>query len=178
MRSLMDRQIKYLRGSHVFFFYQLDIGRFSNSMTPNKNINMEGVYTGLMENNEGKAHAFSDLFSELKPLWWSCIARVTFEQWGLSINTLRPRQNGHHFPDDNFKCIFLNENVWIWIKISLKFVPKGLINKIPALVQVMAWCRPGAKPLSEPMLISLPTHICVTRPQWVKDCKVELIGVV
>ena len=27
------------------------------------------------------------------------------------INTLRPRQNGPHFPDDNFKCIFLNENV-------------------------------------------------------------------
>ena len=25
--------------------------------------------------------------------------------------------------DDIFKCIFLNENVWISIKISLKFVP-------------------------------------------------------
>ena len=31
----------------------------------------------------------------------------------------------------------------------------------------MAWCRPGNKPLSEPMMISLPMHICVTRPQWV-----------
>ena len=31
----------------------------------------------------------------------------------------------------------------------------------------MAWRCPGEKPLSEPMLISLPTHICVTRPQWV-----------
>ena len=30
--------------------------------------------------------------------------------------------------------IFLNENVWIQIKISLKFVPKGLINNILALV--------------------------------------------
>ena len=45
-----------------------------------------------------------------------------------------PRQNGHHFPDDIFKCIFLNENVWISIKISLKFAPKGPINNIPALV--------------------------------------------
>ena len=26
----------------------------------------------------------------------------------------------------------------------------------------------GAKPLSEPMMVILPTHICVTRPQWVK----------
>ena len=39
------------------------------------------------------------------------------------INTLSPRKNGRHFPDI-FKCIFLNENAWISIKISLKFLPK------------------------------------------------------
>ena len=85
------------------------------------------------------------------------------------LNTLRPRQNGRHFPDDIFICIFLNENAWILIKISLKFVPKGPVNKIPALVQIMAWCRSGDKPLSEPMMVSLLTHICVTQPQWVKE---------
>ena len=85
----------------------------------------------------------------------------------LTLNTLRPRQNGRHFADAIFKCIFLNENVWIPIKISLKFVPKGPINNIPALVQIMAWCRPGDKPLSEPMMVRLKTHICVTQPQWV-----------
>ena len=63
--------------------------------------------------------------------------------------------------------IFLNENIRISIKISLKFVPKGPINNNPALVQIMAWRRSGDKPLSEPMMISLLTHICVTRPQWV-----------
>ena len=72
------------------------------------------------------------------------------------------------------KCNFLNENVWLSIKISLTFVPKGHFNNIPALVQIMAWRRPGDKPLSEPMMASLPTHICVTRPQWVNimtfDC--------
>ena len=31
----------------------------------------------------------------------------------------------------------------------------------------MAWRRSGDKPLSETMMIILPTHICVTRPQWV-----------
>ena len=46
---------------------------------------------------------------------------------------------------------------------SLKFVPKGPINNIPALVQVMAWRRPGDKPLTGPMMVSLPTHIRVTR---------------
>ena len=84
-----------------------------------------------------------------------------------SINTLRPRQNWRHFANDIFKCIFLNESVWIPIKISLKFIPRGPINNIQALVQMMAWRRPGDKPLSEAMVVSLPTHICVTRPQWV-----------
>ena len=86
----------------------------------------------------------------------------------LCFNTLRPTQNGHHITDDTFKCIFLNGNIWIWITISLKFVPNGPFNNIPTLVQVMAWRRPGDKPLSEPMMVRLPTHICITRPQWVK----------
>ena len=90
---------------------------------------------------------------------------ITRGQW---VNTLRPRQNGRHFPDDIFNCIFLNENVCILIKISLKFVPKGPIINIPALVQIIAWHRPGDKPLSEWMMASLLTHICGTRPQWVK----------
>ena len=55
----------------------------------------------------------------------------------------------------------------ISIEISLNFVPKGAINNIPALVQIMATRHSGNKPLSEPMLVYLPTHICVTRPQWV-----------
>ena len=88
----------------------------------------------------------------------------------LYINTLRPRQNGRHFADDIFKRIFLNQNVWIPIETSLKFVPKGSINNNPALFQIMAWRRPGDKSLSEPIMASLLlTHICVTRPQWVKS---------
>ena len=83
-----------------------------------------------------------------------------------SIKTLRPRQNGRHFADDTFKYIFLDENVIILAKISQKFVPKGPINNIPALVQIMAWRRPGAKPLYEPMMVRLRILICVTRPQW------------
>ena len=91
---------------------------------------------------------------------------VTMTQW---VNTLRPGQNGLHFPDDIFRCIFLNENAWISSKISLKFVPNGPVNNIPALVQIMAWRRTSDKPLSETMMTSLQTHICVTLPQWVKE---------
>ena len=60
-----------------------------------------------------------------------------------------------------------------WMKMfefRLK-VPKGPITNIPALVQIMAWRRPGDKPLSEPMMVRLPTHMCVTRPQWVNQCR-------
>ena len=88
--------------------------------------------------------------------------------WWRIINTLRPRRNGQHFADDIFKRIFVYENVWISIKISLEFVPKGPINNIPTLVQIMTWRRPGAKPLSEPMMVSLLTHICVSRSRWDK----------
>ena len=85
-----------------------------------------------------------------------------------SINILKPRQNGRHFADDIFKCIFLNEYVWISIKIPLKSVPGGPpINIVPTLVMIMAWRRPGEKPLSEPMLVRLPT-------QWKSPfCSVE-----
>ena len=70
-----------------------------------------------------------------------------------------------------FQMHFFNENVWVLIKISQKLVSKGQINNIPALVQIMAWRRPGDKSLSEPMMVSLLilTHICVTRPPWVKQ---------
>ena len=85
----------------------------------------------------------------------------------MCFNTLRLKQNERHFPDDMFKWIFVNENVWIPIKISLKFVSRGPINITQALVHLMAWRRPGDKPFSEPMVARLLTHICVVRPQWV-----------
>ena len=114
--------------------------------------------------------------TETGPAQWP-----TFASWILIsstnlFNTLGPRQNGHRFTDDIFKGIFLNENVWISIKISLKFVPKGPINNIPALVQIMAWRRPGDKPLSEPTMVNPPTHKCVSQPQWVKSLAPERCG--
>ena len=79
----------------------------------------------------------------------------------IHFNTLRLRQNGRHFGDDTFKHIFSNETVIISIKMSLKFVPKGPMSNIPALVQIMAWRLP--------MMVSLLAHICATLPQWVND---------
>ena len=82
-----------------------------------------------------------------------------FTHWG---------QNGHHYADNIFKCIFSNITC-ISINISLKFVPKGQFYNIPSLVQTMAWRWPGDKPLSEPMMVRLLKHICITRPKWVNS---------
>ena len=74
------------------------------------------------------------------------------------------------FSQTTLSNAFSNENIRISTKYSLKFVPYGLINNILALVLIMARRRPGDKPLSEPMLVSSLTHICVTRSQWVNMC--------
>ena len=89
------------------------------------------------------------------------------------INTLRLRQKGGHFAYDIFKLIFSNKNVWIPIKISPKFVLQCTTNNVQTLVQIMAWCRPGDKPLSESMTGCLLTHICITQPQWVNTWKLR-----
>ena len=75
-----------------------------------------------------------------------------------------------------FQCIFLNESVLISLRISLKFVPVVWINNNPALVQLMTMCRPGDRPLSEPMMVSLLTHICINRPQWVNTVRPQQNG--
>ena len=97
--------------------------------------------------------------------WPSSLTYIcgTKRRW---VNTFRPRQNGCLFTDDIFKCILLNENVWIPFTISLKFVSIGPINNIPALVQIKTWHRQGNKPLSEPMMLSLLMHIYVTCTPW------------
>ena len=61
----------------------------------------------------------------------------------LDLNLSRPGQNGRHFGDDIFKRIFLIEYTQISKQISLKYVPWRLIDNISALVQIMAWHRPG-----------------------------------
>ena len=60
----------------------------------------------------------------------------------------------------------MNKNIYILIKISLKFVFKEPINTILALVQIMAWHRSsGDKPLSEPVIVYQHTYASLSQPQ-------------
>ena len=65
--------------------------------------------------------------------WPYLLTELTKE--GLSlVHDLTHGQNGCHFTDDIFRCIFVNEKFCILVKIALKFVPKGPIDSNPALV--------------------------------------------
>ena len=77
-----------------------------------------------------------------------------------------------HLPLDKMATIFLISN-----KISLKYFPWGLIDNRSALVQIMAWCRPGAEPLFETILTQFTdalSHICDTRGRWVNSVLLRL----
>ena len=74
-------------------------------------------------------------------------------------------QNGRYFADNIFKLILLSENCVISIEISLKFIPKAPINNNRPLVQILAWRRTGAKPLSKPMLT-----INTSTASWINHC--------
>ena len=61
--------------------------------------------------------------------------------------------------DDIFKCILSNEDDRILIQISLNLIPRSPIDNKPALVQVMAWCWIGNKPLPEPMIAQFTDYM-------------------
>ena len=67
---------------------------------------------------------------------------------------------------DILQMTFSIKKVLISIKISLKLVPVGQFNKKPALVQMMAWCQTGNKPLFKPMLTQFIVA-CIYDSAWV-----------
>ena len=131
----------------------------------------EAYHWILLMTNNGSTLQFSQTGAKqlhFENQWWQRLFDHFWATGKQGFKTLRSRQNGRRFPDDIFKCIFLNENLWISLQISPKFVLNVRINNIPALVRIMAWRRLGDKPLSEPMIGNSLTHLCVTRPQWLK----------
>ena len=72
------------------------------------------------------------------------------------LNSSPPGQNGRHIG------IFLNETDKIPIQISLKLITRRPTDNESALVRLMAWRRTGGKPLPEPRMTQLLTHICGT----------------
>ena len=99
------------------------------------------------------------------PLWRHRNGQRLWDMWSLTL-TLRGRNQMDTILQTKVSS-FLNEND----EFRLKFRWSGPINIIRALVQIMAWCRPGDKPLSDPMMIRLAMHISVTRLLWLNSNK-------
>ena len=118
----------------------------------NNLLTQEWILYFLLQQNRG-----SNIWPATEECHRIIFAIKAYTKHGIShfaslFNTLRPRQNGWYFPDYIFKCIFLNENVWLLNTIRWKFVSQGPIDSNIALIQIMAWCWTGDKPLSEPMM--------------------------
>ena len=77
------------------------------------------------------------------------------------------------FHKRHFNCIFMNENLYILIRISQKCVPKGQIDCRSVLVQVMACHRIGDKPLAGPMLTQYTDAYMQQKGRWLNEflCK-------
>ena len=93
-------------------------------------------------------------------IWGACIGhRGDRPQAGCTqVNSSLSGQNGCHFADDSFRCIFVNEKFCILTKISLKFVPRcpididlgnGLVLNRNQAVILTHWGR--------------VTHICISK---------------
>ena len=84
------------------------------------------------------------------------------------LNSSPPGQNGHHFADDLFKCILVNEKFCILIKISLEFLSKCPLDNKSALIMRMACHQTNDKPLPQQMVHQFTTDmICTTRGRWI-----------
>ena len=103
-----------------------------------------------------RSYCSPSLIPSIPSQWYVSSARLTsgLTHWGRNkmVNI--------------FKCIFFNENVWLFNWNFTEVCSWG--SDISALVQIMAWRWPGNKRLSKPMMVSLLMHICHLRPQWVK----------
>ena len=104
---------------------------------------------------------------------------IAFLQWShCSVKNWGREKMAHISPGDIFKPISSNEKVKTSLRISQKFVPSVRVSNVPALVQIMAWRRPGDKPLYETTRVNHPTKwfrlrcltpYGVTGPQFIKE---------
>ena len=114
-------------------------------------------------------------------VWSARIRHALIHANRLSLNDIGNRvNNGFWFAwveilrlwlncaDEIFKCISLKDNQDNYILIPQKIVHNGSVSNKTALLGIVTWRRISNNLLiSEPMMLSLLTHICVTRPRWV-----------
>ena len=129
--------------------------------------------------------------------WWGPVTAGTFStHWQELTNTLQGSYMWDsfklhwsnvaltHWDRDKMAAVWQQttfSNVFSWMKMyefQLKFhwnlFLRVQLTIFPALFQIMDWRRPGGNLLSEPIMVRLQTHICITRPHWVNTFRPEL----
>ena len=97
----------------------------------------------------------NDIFKAQNAIFENGISSAANTYMWISVDLVNPSppgKNGRHFDRWPFQMKFFNENGRIPIQISLKFGPKSPLDTKPGMIQVMAWCRTGDKPLPESMM--------------------------
>ena len=92
---------------------------------------------------------------------FACVSIWPIYAHGLCNSSLSGR-NGSHFADDIFRCIFVNEKFCILTKMSLKYIPTGLIIQQPSIGLDNGLASKRRKPLSEPMLTQFTADLIYT----------------
>ena len=139
----------------------------------------------LHRKNYGQWSCFSVFYCRFSicrgPIYHHTVHKTALTYVKLWSDFIEPTKDySYHVADDIFNCIFLHENVWLSIKISLNVFPMGRINNIPALVQIMAWHLRGDKPwlvyrtiYASLGLIELTKQVCVGTAGWMKHQHME-----
>ena len=141
--------------NHLRFYCFLNrLFRRRSKKTPK--LRVTGLYEGnspVNSTNKGpvtrKMFPFDDVIGDLHSDRVLAYMNTTRRQLNYIIflgqlmihDALRPRQDGCHFADNIFKCIFVNETFEFQIKFHRNMFLLGLIDHTPALVQIMAWRR-------------------------------------
>ena len=119
LKKILILLMAFLWNNNIFTFSSSSKWQWENNGTCEGLLPNSGQRRGIIQTNggpdNGRMYASPGLYH-------------------LSSPQPRPGQNGRHFADAIFKCIFMNENVWISFTISLKFVSKVPIDNKPALV--------------------------------------------
>ena len=105
-------------------FWNAFISMNENLWSTNE-ISLRYVLLGLIDSTSVLVQAIAWWWIDYKPLPERTMFQFSdayIPHQGPFINSSSPGQNGHHFTNDIFKCIFFNEKVRFFIKISLKLV--------------------------------------------------------
>ena len=117
------------------------------------------MYTTVQEHQQTQwwVQCFTRFFRSFTGYPWLCVTHLPLNKMAAISQTIF----------SNAFNASLNENIFISIKISLKFIPNDLISSIPALVQIMAWRRPGTTHYLNQCLPDSLADIWGTRVRWV-----------